>query len=110
MRQIVSIWFLILLSFTPSAFAHSYAEIDEELKQFVQYLDRDIEKASLLLEHLAAEKKQFNTEQINQFTLYKASYLGFVGRNRERIDLVKSVIDQVSDKNLKAKFLYQLSD
>ncbi len=110
MRQIASIWLLILFSFTPSAFAHSSEEIDEELKQFVQYIDRDIEKARILLDHLAAEKAQFNIEQSNQFTLYKASYLGFVGRNRERIELVKSVIDQVNDTNLKSKFLYQLSD
>ena len=105
----VSIIFLMLLTFTSSVFADSAEEIDQQLQLFLQYIDRDIAKATVVLQHLTAEKIQFTQEQSNKFVLYKASYLGFVGLHKERIDIVQSVIENITDQNLKVKFLNQLS-
>ena len=105
MKVTVSIIFLMLLTFTSSVFADSAEEIDQQLQLFLQYIDRDIAKATVVLQHLSAEKIQFTQEQSNKFVLYKASYLGFVGLHKERIDIVQSVIGNITDQNLKVKFL-----
>jgi tetratricopeptide (TPR) repeat protein len=56
------------------------------------------------------QQATFSTEQKNKFLLLRASALGFLGKHRERVEFVQSVISDISDIDYRARFLYQLSD
>lgn len=62
------------------------------------------------LDELTSQQKTFSTEQRNRFYLLRASALGFLGKHRERVEFIRSVIPGISDIDYRARFLYQLSD
>lgn len=62
------------------------------------------------LDELVLQQATFSTEQKNKFLLLRASALGFLGKHRERVEFIRSVIPGISDIDYRARFLYQLSD
>lgn len=83
--------------------------IDELLKRSGQEIVTAPEKASDTLSKLSELKQNFTEAQRSRFFLLSAATLGFKGRHKERVELVQSVIDQVSDPLYRVRFLYQLS-
>lgn len=108
MRLIASIVVAALLSlmFTPAAVSLEKPSIDEEIQAISTYMGRDQQRAGQLLEKLGKEKANFSQDQEFRFTLLLASFYGYTGRHKERIALVQSILDRVTDPNQKAKFLY----
>ncbi|MET3116902.1 diguanylate cyclase (GGDEF)-like protein [Undibacterium sp. GrIS 1.8] len=109
MKLINIIAITILISLISPVFADSNLTVDARCKLAAQFLSSDPEKAKAILNQLEKETSSFTRTQTEKFHLLKASLLGFSGRHKERIELVKSFIDQVSDPDYKTKFLYQLS-
>ncbi|MFZ6875063.1 GGDEF domain-containing protein [Undibacterium sp. Di27W] len=83
--------------------------IDDLLILVGKELRTSPEKASDVLLKLQSLQSSFSPAQKNSFYILSASVLGFKGRHKERVELVLSYIDHVSDPDYRVRFLYQLS-
>lgn len=109
LRFIFSI--LILGSgFYSPVFGGEADNVDALLELTKQYLNTDPEKSIEPLTQLTSLKHTFTKKQEELYYFRYAGSLGFRGKHKERVELVQSYIDKVKDPDLRAQFLYQLSD
>lgn len=92
-----------------NASAEELSEIDSLLAKSFQYLTNDPEKAVPILEKLDKLKSSFDKNQKVLFYLYLSNSLGFRGKHQERIDLIRTIINDIDNTEYKTKFLYYLS-
>lgn len=83
---------------------------DVLLQKVRQTLSTSPDASLKTLDELVSQQATFSTEQKNKFLLLRASALGFLGKHRDRVEFVQSVISDISDVDYRARFLYQLSD
>lgn len=108
LRRGVAIYF-VTLCFACTAYAQDQRTVDELLKLSAEYLKKDPEKTVLLFDELEGRRSTFDRHQNEKFFLLQASSYGLRGRNQDRIKVIRSYIDQVTDPDIRALFLYQLS-
>ena len=103
---------LIVIGFSFSlAFAAEESEsIDALLAQTIQYLKKSPEKATLTLAKLQKFEHGFSDAQRETYHHQLITSLGFRGEYKEQIALIKSIYDQTKNQELRASFLYNLSD
>lgn len=94
---------------TSCASAADSATIDDLFAQSRNEIKTSPEKAAETLLKLQGLQSQFSEEQRDKFYVFSASALGFKGRHKEKVELVRSVIEKVSNPDYKARLLYQLS-
>ncbi|PXX39757.1 diguanylate cyclase [Undibacterium pigrum] len=110
LRIVVSVVLLIAGSIVSSyAQEKSTLTIDELLVQAGKEIKFSPEKTTDTLSKLQAFQSQFNEEQRDRFYVLGASAFGFKGRHKERVELVRSIIDKVTNPDNKVRLLYQLS-
>lgn len=85
-------------------------ELDAELTQLASVIRNHPENASAMIAGLQQEEAQMNAKQQDRFRSMVASVLGIRGRYQEQIDYVNAHFSQAHDVNLKARYLYYLSD
>jgi diguanylate cyclase (GGDEF)-like protein len=105
----ISFCFIVGLFFLTYAAANESEAIDELLNLVSQDLRGAPEKAKANLAKLTELQPSFSKKQEQKFYLLKASYFGFSGQHEKRKVLVQSYVNQVSDPDVLARFLYQLS-
>lgn len=93
-----------------SVAAEQKMSVDELLNSLGATLKTAPEKSIDLLTQLQELRSSFSEKQIERYVLLKASSLGLRGKQLERIELVKSYVEQVSSPDSRLKFLYELSD
>ncbi len=102
---------MLLIAFLPQ---YSQAGTDEKNDVLLKNVSRSLlnspDESLRKLDELVLQQATFSTEQKNKFLLLRASALGFLGKHRERVEFVQSVISDISDIDYRARFLYQLSD
>jgi len=101
---------LFLVLFSQYSLADTEEKNDALLKTVSRSLLNSPGESLRKLDELTSQQKTFSPEQRNKFHLLRASALGFLGKHRERVEFVQSVIPDISDIDYRARFLYQLSD
>lgn len=89
--------------------ASEILSIDDLLENVAQFLNTDPEKADIFLEELEKLKSTFNKKQEGLYYMRLAVSLGFHGKHKERVDLIRANINEINDLDVKAILLYQLS-
>lgn len=100
----------MMLIFSRPVVAEQIQSVDNLLKLTAEYLGNAPSKALPMLAQLKEQQLNFTKTQAEQFNLLQASSLGFQNRHKERIAIVLSGIEQVSNSELRVKFLYELAD
>ncbi|MDO8179121.1 MAG: GGDEF domain-containing protein [Undibacterium sp.] len=98
------------IGFSLPVFPEEQVSVDELLNLSSQYLNTAPVKSISTLAKLKVLQPTFNEKQRERYYFISAISLGFIGKHRERVELVESFIDKVNDPELRAKFFYQLSD
>lgn len=80
------------------------------LKRVRDNLLVDLQKAQTSIEALEPLLADMDSSQFEQYAILKASYLGMVGRQRERVALVRKSLPKVQSVDQQVKLLYELSD
>lgn len=107
------IFFTLLFSgvfFSTRVFSEDLNNVDTLLGQASEYLNTNPEKSVATLSKLQSLQSSFSKKQEEKFYRISAASLGFRGKHRERIELVQSYINKVTEPEIRVKFLYQLSD
>jgi diguanylate cyclase (GGDEF)-like protein len=102
------LWLISGLFFIP-VFANEPSSVDELLEKAAQYLNTDPEKADVIFEKLGKSKSIFDKKQEGIYYVRLSISLGFRGKHKERIELIRSIINEVKDNEVKVQLLYQLS-
>lgn len=102
------LWLMIGLFHIPTL-ADQASSVDELLEKAAQYLNTDPEKADVIFEKLRKLKPTFNKKQEGIYYVRFLLFLGFHGEHKERVELIRSIIDTVNDDEVKALLFYQLS-
>lgn len=84
--------------------------VDVLLKTTLNFLKTAPEKAMLPLAQLQRLEATLSEPQRNQYYLHLIDSLAFRGKYSEQVELINSKIDQVKDPEVRARFLYNLSD
>lgn len=108
-RFLYSFFLIFGLGMSASTIADDAADVDALLERTKQYLNTEPEKSVLSLAHLQTLKSTFTKKQEDQYYFYSVFSLGLRGKNEDRVKLILSVIDKVTDPVMQIKFLYQLS-
>ncbi len=104
------IFSLLLLISVQFAWAQTKTdELNQALNQAISWINKSPTEAQVYIEALEKRQAEFNDEQLHKFILMKAANLGFLGLHKERVDLIKSKIDSVSDPEIRIRYLYHLS-
>ncbi|MFZ6816309.1 diguanylate cyclase [Undibacterium sp. Rencai35W] len=93
-----------------TSFSDNLMSVDSLLQQASENLKISPNKAEEALTQLESLAKSFDSKQKDRYHILRASFLGFRGRHKERVLLAESYIAQVTDPEVKVRFLYQLSD
>ena len=102
---------LLLFWLACSAWAETAKpSINTLLDQVSASLVSQLEQTPDLLAQLQSRVDELDPDQQSRYMLLKSSYLGLAGKHAERVQLVRSVLDQVTGPDRQVKFLYQLSD
>ncbi|MCX7221026.1 MAG: hypothetical protein NTY70_19475, partial [Burkholderiales bacterium] len=107
---LVQIFFFFGILFSFSVSAQNVDAVDALFAETVHYLKTSPEKTQIPLAKLQSLIATFNDRQRDKYHLYLASSLAFRGEYKEQVLLISSIIDQVTDAELRASFLYNLSD
>ncbi len=83
--------------------------IDELFVQASKEIKISPEKTWETLSKLEEYRASFSSTQKNRHLLLSASALGYRGRHKERVELVRANIEQVTDPDYRVRLLYQLS-
>ncbi|MBC3812019.1 tetratricopeptide repeat-containing diguanylate cyclase [Undibacterium aquatile] len=110
MRLLLLCAMLLIVILPREVNAATDAKNDVLFQKVRQTLSTSPDASLKILDELASQQTTFSTEQKNKFLLLRASALGFLGKHRERVQFVQSVISDISDIDYRARFLYQLSD
>lgn len=84
------------------------AKIDRLFAQLQSDFKFNFDRTQDTLKELKLLEPSFSKKQKDSIYLTHAAMLGFQGKQRERADLVRSYLDQVTDPNIRARFLGQL--
>ncbi len=84
--------------------------IDAALDEVSQNLQSAPAKAAQNLIRLKKFEAKFSEKQKGKYFLFAASSLAFQGKYQEQVLLVKSILNQEKNPELRASFLYHLSD
>lgn len=84
--------------------------VDALLDESLALIRSTPEKASVPLAQLQALRDSFTPAQNQRYHAQYAKYLGFQGRHEERVELVQSIIGQVTKPSTRAALLYDLVD
>ncbi|MDE2430953.1 MAG: GGDEF domain-containing protein [Burkholderiales bacterium] len=106
------LWSLLLFISANISCANAIAKeesVDDLLNKTAAYIRTTPEKTVEPLKKLEELQSTFSQKQKERYYLLYASALGFRGRQEERVKLVESFIDQVTEPDLRIKFLYQLT-
>ncbi|MES2049905.1 MAG: GGDEF domain-containing protein [Pseudomonadota bacterium] len=90
--------------------AETQVEVDVLLEYAKQYVDSAPEKSVAVLDQLKKLESTFTNKQKELFYFHSAASLALRGKHKERVVLVESFLNQVTNPNIRVKFLYQLSD
>lgn len=106
MKRVVFFW-LLLIALSAEVFAQDKAALLEIVRT---HLLVDLSKTQDALNQLDNLVDSLDKAQFEQYVILKASYLGMVGQNRERIALVRKSLADIQSADQQVKLLYELSD
>ena len=110
LRMLVRIFCSIALGFSFTAVAEEPGNIDGVLAEVAQYIATAPQKAEILLAQLQHKEALLNRAQKETYYLHRINLLAFQGRYKDQVALILSVLDQIADPNVRANYLYNLSD
>ena len=94
----------------PASEAQQHTQtIAQLLEATAAALRKSPQESNQLLSVLERQKDKFTKQEETKFYLLKSSSLGLQGRNLDRITLVNSYLNKVTDPDIRSMFLYQLS-
>jgi diguanylate cyclase (GGDEF)-like protein len=93
-----------------SASSNAQNTIDILLKQTQNYLKTAPENSTIPLAQLKSLENTFNEAQKNQYYLHLIDSLAFRGKYTDQVELINSKIDQVTNPEIRARYLYNLAD
>lgn len=83
--------------------------VDKLLEKTTEFLNTDPEKADTLFKKLEELRPTFSKTQEGLYYTKLSIFLGFHGKHKERVDLIRSVLNTIDDIEIRALLLYQLS-
>ncbi|CAN5825220.1 GGDEF domain-containing protein [soil metagenome] len=110
LRLIYVLLFLLEMGFVFPASVMAMTDVDKLLELTTQYLHTNSEKSIETFAQLTKLQPTFTKKQKELYSLIYAGSLGFKSKNKERVAFVESFIQDITEPNLRVKFLYQLSD
>ncbi|MCH8622442.1 GGDEF domain-containing protein [Undibacterium sp. TS12] len=112
-RHIKNLVLAILLAAGSAVPLHVHARDAKAAEDLFTQAGKEIkispEKTAETLAKLEELRPSFTTVQRDRHLLLSASVLGYRGRHKERVELVRANIDQVVDPDYRVRLLYQLS-
>jgi diguanylate cyclase (GGDEF)-like protein len=102
------LWLIAALFLTP-ALADEPLSVDELLEKVTDSLNTDPGKAEIFLQKLKKLKPTFNKKQEGLYYIRLSVFLGFHGEHKEKVELIRSIINTLNDNEVKVFLLYQLS-
>jgi diguanylate cyclase (GGDEF)-like protein len=110
LKLLASLLALVMLVSPVFVGAEEYRS-NEDLVQLAQhYLVISPGKTGEVLDQLRAREFNLNKEQVERYYLFRASFLGYQGKHAERIKLIQTFLENNLTSNIRANFLYELSD
>lgn len=104
------IFSLVILISVQFAWAQAKPDnLNQAISQAIEWINKSPTEAQVYIEALEKRQSEFNEEQLHKFILLKASNLGFLGLHKERVELIKSKLANVSDPEIRIRYLYHLS-
>lgn len=110
LRMLVRIFCVIGLTCSSAAIAEAPDHIDGLLAEVVQYIATAPQKAEILLAQLQLREASLNKKQKEKYYLHRINLLAYQGRYKDQVALILSVLDQIEEPNVRANYLYNLSD
>ena len=108
--MLVKIFCVIGLSISSAAFAEEPANIDGLLAEAAQYISTAPQKAEIPLAQLQLREASLDKKQKEKYYLHRINLLAYQGRYKDQVALILLVLDQIEDPNVRANYLYNLSD
>ncbi len=104
------IFSLVLLISVQFAWAQTKQEdLNQAINNAIAWINKSPTEAQVYIEALEKRQAEFSDEQLHRFILLKAANLGFLGLHKERVELIKNKISNVSDPEIRIRYLYHLS-
>lgn len=108
--MLVKIFYVIGLALSSAVIAEESDNIDSLLAQASQYIATEPQKAEIPLAQLQQRESTLNKKQKEKYYLHRINLLAYQGRYKDQVALILSVLDQIEDPNVRANYLYNLSD
>jgi diguanylate cyclase (GGDEF)-like protein len=102
--------FFLVASMSQNVFSQEKKSADELLESMAGALRNSTDVPASVYGKLLSIESTLSSEQIEKFYLMRSYLLAAKGKHAERIELNKGFIGRVSNPDVLAKFLYDLSD
>ena len=110
LHMLVKICCAITFSLPLATLAEESANIDGMLAEVAKHIATAPQKAEILLTQLRQREASLSQEQKEKYNLHRINLLAYQGRYKDQVLLILSLIDQIDDPNVRANYLYNLSD
>lgn len=110
LSMLVKLFLASAFYFSFGASARELADIDSLLAEVHQHISTAPQKAEIPLAKLQQLEPEFSKRQKEKYYLHRINLLAYQGRYKEQVSLILTVLDQIDEPNVRANYLYNLSD
>ena len=108
--MLVAIFCFTGQNFPSWAIAKAPDSIDSLLAEASRYIATAPQNAEIPLAQLQLMESTLDKKQKEKYYLHRINLLAYQGRYKDQVALILSVLDQIEDPNVRANYLYNLSD
>jgi diguanylate cyclase (GGDEF)-like protein len=110
LKMLVKLLLVCAFHFSLGVSAGELADIDSLLAETYKHIATAPQRAEIPLAKLQQLESKFSKKQKEKYYLHRINLLAYQGRYKEQVALILSVLDQIETPNVRANYLYNLSD